>query len=90
MPALDLALGLRVVWPTPNMIHTPVFKPIGRIAGDIRRSVIAEQSRFGDEIGAVAWPLEDDHLYGWVAPWRDGRADGVGRGHAQKGLCADH
>ena len=54
MPALDLALRLRMVWRTPDVVHALVFKPVSQIAGDIRRPVIAEQPRFVDDIGAVA------------------------------------
>ncbi len=53
MPALDLALGLQVVWRTPNMIHALIFKPVDQIAGNIQRSVIAGQFRFVDDICAV-------------------------------------
>ena len=54
MPALDLALCLRVVWRTPDVVHALGFKPVSKITGDIRRPVIAEQPRFVDDIGVVS------------------------------------
>ena len=32
MPALDLALGLRMVWRTTRMLHAFVFQPFSQIA----------------------------------------------------------
>ena len=54
MPALDLALGLRVIRCAPNVIHTVVLEPFREITGDIGRAVVAEQPRLVDDIGAVA------------------------------------
>ena len=53
MPALDLALGLRVIRCAPNVIHTVVLEPFSQIAGDIGRAVVAEQPRLVDDIGAI-------------------------------------
>ena len=46
MPALNLALGLRMVWRASNMIHFLIFQPIGQLAGDVTGSVVAEQAWF--------------------------------------------
>ena len=54
MPALDLALGLRVIRCAPKVIHTVVLEPFSQIAGDIGRAVVAEQPRLVDDIGAIA------------------------------------
>jgi hypothetical protein len=35
VPSLDLALGLRVIWGTADMIHLPVIQPVGQLARDI-------------------------------------------------------
>ena len=44
MPALDLALGLRVIRCAPNVIHTVVLEPFSQIAGDIGRTVLSAGS----------------------------------------------
>ena len=31
MPALDLSLGLRVIWCSADVLHTLVFEPVGQI-----------------------------------------------------------
>ena len=54
MPALDLTLGLRMVWRAPDVVHALVFEPVGKITRDIGRPIVAEQPRFVDDIGAVA------------------------------------
>ena len=54
MLALDLALGLRVVWRAPDMIHFLLLQPISEIAGDVRRSVVAEQPRLVNHFGTAA------------------------------------
>ncbi len=46
MPPLDLALGLRMMRRTANVIHAFVFEIRGQIGRHIRRTVVAEQSRF--------------------------------------------
>lgn len=45
VPSLDLALGLRMIWGAPDMIHLPVFQPISQFTRDVTRSVVAEQPR---------------------------------------------
>ena len=54
MPALDLALRLRMVWRATNMVHVLVFEPVGQITRDIGRSIVTEQSGFVGYLGAVA------------------------------------
>ena len=44
VPALDLALGLRVIWGTADLIHLPVFQPIGQLARDVTRPDVTEQA----------------------------------------------
>ena len=42
---LNLALRLRMVRCSPHMLHVGFFEPLRHIAGDITRSVVAEQPR---------------------------------------------
>ena len=41
VPALDLALGLRVIRRSADVLHTVFFKPVGQIACNIRGAIIA-------------------------------------------------
>jgi hypothetical protein len=41
MPTLDLTLGLGMVGCAPDMAHAPLAQPVGEIAGDVRRAVVA-------------------------------------------------
>ena len=43
MPPFDLSLGLGVMWCTPHMIHAFALKIVGKIGGDVGRTIIAEQ-----------------------------------------------
>src|ERR1700722_12233566 len=54
VPALDLALGLRMARGAANMRDATVLQPFRKIARDVARSVIAEQSWFVHDLGAVA------------------------------------
>ena len=54
VPTLDLALGLRVIRGAPDVVDALVFKPIGQIARDVGRAVVAEQPRHVDYMGLVA------------------------------------
>ena len=54
MPALDLALGLRMVWRATDVVHALVFEPIGEITGNLGRTIVAEQPGFVDDFAAVA------------------------------------
>ena len=53
MPALDLTLGLRMVWCTADVIHALTLEPDGKIAGDVGRAVVAEQTGFVNDLGAA-------------------------------------
>ena len=54
MPALDLALGLGMVGGATDVIHPLLLEPIGEIACDIGRAVIAEQPWLVDGLGPIA------------------------------------
>jgi adenylate cyclase len=54
VPALDLALGLRMARGAANMGDATVLQPFRKIARDVARSIIAEQSWFVHDLGAVA------------------------------------
>ena len=41
MPALDLALGLRMIGRTAHVRHASIFEPFCKISGDVARSVVA-------------------------------------------------
>src|SRR5687767_3301656 len=43
VPALDLALRLRMAGSSPDVRHAPAFQPRGQIACDVARSVVGEQ-----------------------------------------------
>ena len=45
VPAFDLALGLRMVRCTANVIHALFIEIVGQIGGDVGRAVIAEKPR---------------------------------------------
>jgi hypothetical protein len=45
MPALDLALRLRVVGRAADMIHALAVEPLGQILADVGAAVVTEQSR---------------------------------------------
>ena len=45
VPALDLALGLRMARCTTGVIDVSILKPVGQFAGDVTRSVVGEQAR---------------------------------------------
>ena len=52
MPALDLALGLRMIRRSVDMLDVLLVQPIGKIARDIRRAVV----------GQKPWPVNYAHL----------------------------
>ena len=54
MPTLDLALGLRMIGGSTDMLHTVVFEPFREITGDVRRAIVAKQSRLVNDVGAIA------------------------------------
>ena len=43
MPALDLALCLRVIRRATDMVHFLVFQPFCQISGDVGRAVVVKQ-----------------------------------------------
>ena len=45
VPALDLALGLRMIRGTAYMIHLLIFQPICQLPRDITRPIVREQAR---------------------------------------------
>ena len=49
MPALDLALGLRMIGRAAHVLHAGVFEPFRQIARDVAGTVVAEQARFVDD-----------------------------------------
>jgi hypothetical protein len=49
MPALDFALGLRMIRRSADMLDVLLVQPIGKIARDIRRAVV----------GQKPWPVND-------------------------------
>ena len=48
MPALDLALGLRMIGRATNMRHILLVEPFCQFAGDVAGPVVAEQPPFMD------------------------------------------
>ena len=54
VPALDLALGLGMARSAANMQQAVVLQPFGEVARDVARSIVAEQSWFVRDLGAVA------------------------------------
>lgn len=45
VPALDLALGLRVAVCAADVLHPLAGKPIGQVTGDIARPIVGQQPR---------------------------------------------
>ncbi len=54
MPALDLALGLRMKRRATNVIHFLIFQPFGKVARDVAGSVVTEQTWHVPNDGLVA------------------------------------
>jgi hypothetical protein len=54
MPALDLALGLRMIGRATNMRHILLVEPFCQFAGDVAGPVVAEQARFMDSPRLIA------------------------------------
>ena len=52
MPALDFALGLRMIRRSVDMLDVLLVQPIGKIARDIRRAVVRQKP----------WPVNYVHL----------------------------
>ena len=53
MPALDLALGLRVAWGAANMAHLPGLDVFSQFARDITGTIIRQQPGLVQHRGAV-------------------------------------
>ena len=54
VPALDLALGLRMEGCAANVIHLLAIEIVGQFSGDVTRAVVAQESRPVQHIGVVA------------------------------------
>ena len=54
MPALDLALCLRVIGCSTNMIHVLDFHPLSELASNVTGAIVREQARLVDDIGLIA------------------------------------
>ncbi|MGF7161505.1 hypothetical protein FHS85_003146 [Rhodoligotrophos appendicifer] len=53
VPALDLALGLRMTGSTAHMAHALGLNVLGRLTGDVARTVVAEQPGLVADMGLV-------------------------------------
>ena len=54
MPALDLALGLRVERRTADVVHFLPFEPFRKVAGDVAGAIITQQTRLVANNGLIA------------------------------------
>ena len=54
VPALDLALGLRMVGGAAHVRHLPVAEPFGEVAGYVARPIIGQQPGLVPNVGLVA------------------------------------
>lgn len=45
VPALDLALGLRVARRAAGVIDVAILQPVGQLAGDVTRPIVGKQAR---------------------------------------------
>ena len=54
VPALDLALGLGMIWRAADVRHFPVAEPVGEITGDVARPIVRQQSRLVTDMRLVA------------------------------------
>lgn len=62
VPALDLALCLGMVWRTADMFHALVIEIICQVAGDVRRTIVAEQTGLVNDNGLIATGSLQGHL----------------------------
>ncbi len=53
MPALDLALGLGVVWRAADMLHATIVEVIRQITGNVRRTVVRQETWLVNDLGMV-------------------------------------
>jgi len=54
VPSLDLALGLRVIRCASDMIHLPVFQPVGEFTRDVTGAVVRERARLVQDRCSIA------------------------------------
>ena len=54
MPALDLALGLRMIGCAAGMLHAFALQPFSQIPRDVTGAIVAEQTWFVDNMNLVA------------------------------------
>ena len=54
VPALDLALGLRMTGRSAHVMHALVFEPFRQVTRDVARSVVAEQAWFVYDTNLIA------------------------------------
>ena len=53
VPALDLALGLRMEGSTADMAYAPIREPFRQVAGEVARAVVAQQAGPMRHLGAI-------------------------------------
>ena len=51
MPALDLALSPEMIESATEMILALLFEPLGEVAGDLRRTIVADELGFVVDLG---------------------------------------
>ena len=54
MPALDLALGLRMTWRAAKMLDLPLVEPLGETCCDIAGTIIRQQTGFVSDVHLAA------------------------------------
>ena len=54
MPALDLAPSPEMIESATEMILALLFEPLGEVTGDLRRTIVADQPGFVDDLGLPA------------------------------------
>ena len=54
VPALDLALGLRMTGRAVKLLHLPVLQPVRQVFGDVASAIIRQKPRFVLHLDAVA------------------------------------
>ena len=53
VPALDLALGHRMIWRATDMRDGVAFEPDGKVAGDVAGTVVRQQPRAVNDTRAI-------------------------------------
>ncbi len=54
MPALDLALGLRMMGRAAHVLHAVVVEPFCEICGDVTRPIVAQQTGLMNDASPIA------------------------------------